>query len=115
MKHECTTPSEKKNCKNIALGNFKAIAKAALEHTELKEELFLEVLTEIKKEVKKYAKSGDCALRVTTPAVVTSFTNGSFLEQFMERCPKLCHVLTNIVNTGKSQLYSKEDTLSLSH
>lgn len=33
----------------------------------------------------------------------------------MERCPKLCHVLTNIVNTGKSQLYSKEDTLSLSH
>ena len=87
---------------NIALCNPKPIAKAVW-------------LAELKKEVKSYAKSGDCVLKITSPAVVSYFSNGSFIEQFQERCPRLCLVLANIANTGKAKLYTREDILSLSH
>ena len=35
---------------------------------------------EMKNEIKSYAKDRECMLKVSTPSVVTSFTNGAFFQ-----------------------------------
>ena len=35
---------------------------------------------EIKNEIKSYTKDRECMLKVSTPSVVTSFTNGDFFQ-----------------------------------
>ena len=71
--------------------NVKPIAKAVWKDMSMKEEVFLDFLHDIKKEVKKYAKDPECLLKVTSPEVVTSFTNEAFFDQFQAKCPRLSH------------------------
>ena len=56
---------------------------------------------EMKKEIKSYAKDRECMLKVSTPSVVTSFTNGAFFSQLLQKCPTLSLFLVNAAKTGK--------------
>ena len=56
---------------------------------------------EMKNEIKSYAKDRECMLKVSTPSVVTSFTNGAFFSQLLQKCPTLSLFLVNAAKTGK--------------
>lgn len=79
--------------------NVKPVAK----YKAMKKQVFLEVLSEIKSEVKKYAKDPECMLKVTDPAVVTSLTNEEIDVQLQEKCPRLCLILAYVVKLGKAR------------
>ena len=79
----------------------------------MKEQVILEVLSAVKSEVKHYAKDPECLLKVTNPAVVTSFNNEAFYAQLQEKCPSLCLIVANLVKPGKAQVYSREELYGL--
>ncbi|KAL9984664.1 hypothetical protein ACROYT_G006985 [Oculina patagonica] len=81
----------------------------------MKEQVFLEVLSEVKGEVKKYAKDPECMSKVTNPAVVTSFINEAFYGQLQEKCPRLSLILAYGVKPRKARLYTSEELHCLSH
>ena len=112
MEYECKSATERSFAKNIAYKNPKAIAKSVWKDNDIKEHLFFEILKEIKQEVKKYSKDPECILKVESPAVVTSFTNGAFFNQLQEKCPRLCQVFANVVKPGKVQQYSSGELQS---
>ena len=115
VEYECTSEraSERAIVKNIAFNNAKAVAKAVWKDTSLRDHVFLEALGSIKREVKNYAKDPTCVLKTASPAAVTSFTNGSFFNQLLQKCPKLSLVLSSIVQPGKAKLYTSEELLNL--
>lgn len=63
----------------------------------MKEQVSLEIHSEVKSEVKKYAKDPEytSVLKETNLAVVTLFSNEGFYVQLPQKCPRLCLSLTS--------------------
>ena len=100
----CESDTEKSIVKNIVFKNKKAVARAVWKNEEMKEQIILEFLSAVKSEVKHYAKDPECLLKVTNPAVVTSFNNEAFYAQL---------IVANLVKPGKAKVYSREELCGL--
>lgn len=54
--------------KNAACGNNSALVKAVLKDQELKDLILMEMINEIKKEIRLYSKDPACLLKLKSPA-----------------------------------------------
>lgn len=85
---------------NAAVGNNAALAKAVLKDTKLKELLLVEVINEIKREIRLYSKDSECLLKQKTPEDIRKFCNESFYKQLFEKCPKLAILIGSVSKPG---------------
>ena len=78
--------------KNAACGNNSALAKAVLKDQELKDLILMEMINEIKKEIRLYSKDPACLLKLKSPAV--------FYQQLLVKCPILAVLLSCLSQPG---------------
>ena len=86
--------------KNAACGNNSALAKAVLKDQELKDLILMEMINEIKKEIRLYSKDPACLLKLKSPADIRRFSNESFYQQLLVKCPKLAVLLSCLSQPG---------------
>ena len=76
------------------------MAKAALKDQELKDLILMEMINEIKKEIRLYSKDPACLLKLKSPADIRRFSNESFYQQLLVNCPKLAVLLSCLSQPG---------------
>ena len=86
--------------KNVVCGNYSAAAKAVFKDVKLKDLVYVEVINEIKHEIRCYSKDSECLLKLTTPGGVRKFSNESFYQQLLLKCPKLAVMMASICKPG---------------
>ena len=86
--------------KNAACGNNSALAKAVLKDQELKDLILMEMINEIQKEIRLYSKDPVCLLKLKSPADIRRFSNESFYQQLLVKCPKLAVLLSCLSQPG---------------
>ena len=60
----------------------------------------MEMINEIKKEIRLYSKDPACLLKLKSPADITRFSNESFYQQLLVKCPKLAVLLSCLSQPG---------------
>ena len=62
--------------------------------------LLVEVINEIKREIRLYAKDSECLLKQKTPEDIRKFCNESFYKQLFEKYPKLAILIGLVSKPG---------------
>ena len=85
---------------NAACGNNSALAKAVLKDTNLKEQILMGIINEIKREIRVYAKDPECLLKQKTPADITKFSTEEFYKQLFSKSPNLVMIIASVSQPG---------------
>ena len=87
--------------RNAACGNNSALVKAVYKDCTLKEFVLVELINEIKKEVRQYAKDTECLLKLKSPEDIRKFSHLSLYHQLLLKCPKFLMMIGSICKPGK--------------
>ena len=87
--------------RNAACGNNSALAKAVYKDCTLKEFVIVELINEIKKEIRQYAKDTECLLKMKSPEGMRKFSNLALYHQLLLKCPKFVQMIGSMCKPGK--------------
>ena len=97
--------------RNAACGNHSALVKAVYKDCTLKEFVLVELINEIKKEVRQYAKDTECLLKLKSPEDIRKFSHLSLYHQLLLllKVNNTCgwYILHNIFDFGKIYTHTK--------
>ena len=89
--------------RNAACGNNSALVKALYKDCTLKEFVLVELINEIKKEIRQYAKDKECLLKLKSPQDISKFSNLSLYHQLLLKCHQFLMMIGSISKPGKGK------------
>ena len=62
--------------------------------------IIVEVISAIKREIRRYSKDPECLLKLKSPGDIRKFSNESLYQQLLVKCPKLAVFIASICQPG---------------